>query len=84
MILDGAKVELNLENFNPAIKCFNEVTEKYTGTFAVPEAIFYRAVAEFLTTHEPRALKEGLLQLRKEFPDSEWTLRANPYKLIDG
>ncbi|MDY6971346.1 MAG: tetratricopeptide repeat protein [Thermodesulfobacteriota bacterium] len=82
IILDGAKAELNLGNYELALKCFEEVVEKYRETFAVPEAIFYLAVARFLPGHNPKVLKEGLERLRKEFPESEWTLRAKPYELI--
>ena len=82
MILDGAKTMMTLEDFSLAIKCFDDIVEKYKGTFAVPEAIFYSTAAKYLSSHEPKVLKEGLLLLRKNFPDSEWTLRAKPYELI--
>ena len=82
IILDGAKAELNLENHSRAIKCFDEILQKYPGTFAAPEATFYLAVAQYLSSHEPKFLKEGLEQLRKKFADSEWTTRAKPYELI--
>ena len=83
VILDGAKAELTLNNYDLAIKCFDDVIEKYAGTFAVPEAIFYLSVAKFLLGHNPKMLREGLERLRKEFPHSEWTLRAKPYELIN-
>ncbi|MDY6861656.1 MAG: hypothetical protein SV062_01540 [Thermodesulfobacteriota bacterium] len=82
IILDGAKTEINLKNYTLAEKCFNEIIEHYKGTFAVPEAVFFLTVAKFLASHEPKVLKEGLERMRKEFPDSEWTLRAKPYELI--
>ena len=82
MILDGAKAEMNLQNHSLVIKCFDEIIQKYPGTFAVPEAIFYLAVTQFLSGHEAKFLKEGLEQLRKEFSDSEWTVRAKPYEVI--
>ena len=82
IILDGAKTELDLGNYDLALKCLEEVVGKYEGTFAEPEAIFYLAVAKFLPGHNPKVLKEGLERLRKKFPDSEWTLRAKPYELI--
>lgn len=84
IILDGAKAELNLGNYDLAIKCLNDIIEKYKGTFAVPEAIFYLGVASFLPGHDPKFLREGLERLRSEYPDSEWTLRAKPYELIGG
>ncbi len=82
IILDGAKVELTLNNYELATKCFNEVIEKYQGSFPVPEAVFYLGVVKYKAGNEPKFLREGLDRLRKEFPDSEWTLRAKPYELI--
>lgn len=82
IILDGAKVELTIKNYELAVKCLKEVVENYQGTFAVPEAIFYLGVVDYLSTDEPKFLREGLDRLRKEFPDSEWTLKAKPYELI--
>jgi len=82
IILNGAKAELDLGNYKLAIKCCNEVIEKYKGSFAVPEAIFYLCVAEFLSTHDPKNLRAGYDRLAKEFPGSEWTVKADPYKQI--
>jgi hypothetical protein len=82
IILDGAKIELTINNHELAVKCLNEVIENYQGTFAVPEAIFYLGVVNYISSDEPKFLREGLDRLRKEFPDSEWTLKAKPYELI--
>jgi len=83
ILLEGAKTALNLKNYESATNWLNEVIENYPGSFAVPEAIFYLGVAKFLPDHNPKPLKEGLGILKKEFPQSEWTLRAKPYELIN-
>ena len=83
LVLDGAKAELNLQNFDMAEKCLQDVVEKYPNTFAVPEAIFYQGVAQFVQRHDPKVLRESFDRLKAQFPDSEWTLRAKPYELID-
>ena len=83
IILEGAKTELDLQNYDLAIKCFNEVIDKYKGTVVVPQAIFYLAVAKYLSTHDAKNLRAGFDRLTEEFPGSEWTLKATPYKLID-
>lgn len=82
IILEGAKTELDLKNYDLAIKCFDEVIEKYPGTFAVPESIFYLHVAKYLSTHDPKNLRAGFDVLAKEFPGSVWATKATPYKLI--
>jgi hypothetical protein len=83
IILDGAKAELDLHNYDLAIKCCNEVIEKYGGTVAVPEAIFYLSVGKYVSTHDAKNLRAGFDRLTKEFPGAEWTLKAAPYKLIE-
>jgi len=82
IIVDGAKTEVDLKDYDLAITCFNDVIEKYPRTFAVPEAIFYVSVARYLSSHQANHLKQGLEKLRKEFPDSEWTHKAKPYGAI--
>lgn len=83
IILNGAKTELDLGNFDLAIKCFNEVAEKYPETLAVPEAIFFVHVAKYLATHDPKNLRAGFDRLNGEFPGTEWTVKAGPYRLIE-
>lgn len=82
LVLEGAKTELDLQNYDLAIKCFNEVIEKYRTTTAVPEAIFYLHVAKYLSTHDPKNLRAGYDRLAKEFPGTEWAAKALPYRLI--
>jgi len=83
IILEGAKTELDLQNYDLAIKCFNDVIDKYKGTIAVPQAIFYLGVAGYLSSHDAKKLRAAFDRLTEEFPGSEWTTKATPYKLID-
>lgn len=83
IILDGAKAELNLKSLALSAKCLGEVVEKYPGTYAAPEALYYQAVVQFVESHDPKVLRSGLERLKQLFPLSEWTLRAKPYELIE-
>jgi hypothetical protein len=82
IILDGAKTRLDLGNYELALKYLNQVIDTYKESFAMPEAIFYFAVATYLSTHKRVVLREGLERLRREFPKSEWALKAKPFELI--
>mgnify|MGYP003936786031 CR=1 FL=1 len=83
IILNGAKTEFDLDDHDRALAMANRVIDEYAGTFAVPEAVFYRCVVQYVSSDEAKFLREGLERLRKEFPDSEWTMRAKPYEQID-
>lgn len=80
ILLDGAKSALFLKHYDLAQGHLDAVFADYQGTFAMPEAIYYSGVLQYLTSHEPKFLRHGLERLRKEFPGSEWTMRAKPYE----
>jgi hypothetical protein len=80
ILLDGAKSALFLERYDIAKGHLDAVFADYQGTFAIPEAIYYSGVLNTLSTHDPKSLRKGLDRLRKEFPMSEWTMRAKPYE----
>jgi hypothetical protein len=48
----------------------------------VPETIYDSGVLNYLSNDDPKFLRKGLERLRKEFPGSEWTMRAKPYEGI--
>jgi hypothetical protein len=83
ILLNGAKSELFLERFDIAKKHLDAVLTAYQETFAMPEVVYYSGVLGYLTTHEAKPLRKGFERLEKEFPQSEWTMRARPYGLLD-
>jgi hypothetical protein len=83
ILLNGAKSELFLERFDIANGHLDIVLGAYRETFAMPEAVYYSGVLGYLTTHEAKPLRKGFERLQKEFPQSEWTMRARPYGLLD-
>jgi hypothetical protein len=83
ILLDGAKSELFLERFDIAKGHLDALFAAHQGTFAVPEAVYYTGVLNYLSTHDVKPLRQGLDRLRKEFPDSEWAMKATPYEGFD-
>lgn len=83
ILLNAAKTRFDNKDTDSALEKLEEVIESGQGTFAVPEAVFYKGVAQYESSNQQKFLKEALGRLRKEFPDSEWTLKAKPYELLD-
>lgn len=82
IILGKGKVEFNLDRFEQAIQCFQEVLVRYPKADAAPEAQYYLGVARYKASHDPKQLKLGLEGLQKDYPNSEWTKKAQVYALI--
>ena len=84
MTLGKGKLAFNLDNFDQAIQCFQEILVGYPKTDAAPEAQYYLGVSKYKTSHDPKELKLGLEALQRNYPQSEWTKKAQVYSLIPG
>jgi tetratricopeptide (TPR) repeat protein len=82
LILGKGKTEFDLDHFEQAIQCFQEVLTLYPKADAAPEAQYYLGVAKYKSSHDPKQLKLGLEVLQRDYPNSEWTKKALPYSLI--
>jgi len=82
IILGKGKAEFDLDHFDQAIQCFQEVLNRYPKTGGAPEAQYYLGVARYKASRDPKELKLGLEVLQREYPSSEWTKKAQVYALI--
>ncbi len=73
---------LDQEQYAEAQALFEEVIERCPVPEVVPEAVFFRGVAAYKRTHDPKPLRQAYDTLTAKYPASEWTKRAEPYKLI--
>lgn len=73
---------LDLEQFPEAIAMFDEVLQSPAGADYAAEALFFKAVAQYKQSHDPKPLKAAYESLKAQYPDTEWARRAEPYKLI--
>lgn len=82
LLLGIAKSFFDQEQFTTALSTLKTLLEDYPGNDASPEAIFLKGVALYKSTHDPQPLKEAYETLQAEYPTSEWTKRAYPYRLL--
>jgi len=82
LMLGSAKVYADLELFDKAFGALGKLLSAYPASDAAPEAMFVRGVCGYKSTHNPAPLKEAYEQLQKTYPQSEWTKRAYPYRLL--
>ncbi len=81
-MLGMAKCHFDLERFDEAISILEKLLAEYPKSDSTPEAIYLRGVSRHKKTHDAKPLKEAYVQLQKDYPSSEWTRRASPYKLL--
>jgi hypothetical protein len=82
LLLGRGKIDFDHEDFAKALVTLEILLKDYPESAAAPEAIFLRGVCGYKSAHNPKALKEAYERLAKDYPDSEWTKRAYPYRLI--
>jgi TolA-binding protein len=82
ILLGIAKMHFDLRQFDSAIQCLEKIISTYPWSFAAPEAVYYRGVCGYKTTHEAGPLKKAYEDIAKEYPYSEWVKRALPYRLL--
>jgi len=82
LLLGKAKIDFDHEDFSNALLTLGNLLQGYPKSAAAPEAIFLRGVCGYKNAHNPKALKEAYERLAKDYPESEWTKRAYPYRLI--
>ncbi len=82
VLLGAAKTYYELDRFAEAIEYLDKVIAGYPKSAAAPEAVFFRGVCGYKSTHGPKPLKDAYEKLNAEYPQSEWAKRALPYRLL--
>ena len=82
LLLGIGKYYFDTDRFDAADENLERMLKEYPKSGAAPEAIFVLGVCRFKNTHDPKPLKAAYEQLQAEYPSSEWTKRAYPYRLL--
>jgi tetratricopeptide (TPR) repeat protein len=81
--LGMAKVHFDLEEFDKAGGRLEKLLDELPTSGATPEGIFYLGVSRYKGSGDPKPLREAYDKLASDYPDSEWTKKAYPYRLIE-
>jgi len=82
LLLGLGKSWFDREQFDEALEYLEKVLSEYPKSDSAPEAMYLRGVARYKKTHDAKPLKEAYMELKDEYPSSEWTKRAYPYRLL--
>lgn len=82
LLLGMGAWHMNSGDFTAAITCYDQVLADSPRSDSAPQAIFERGVALYKSSHEPLPLKEAYNRLQEHYPESQWTKRAYPYRLL--
>lgn len=76
------KYHFDNDRFPEALSFFENIIAEHPQTDVVAEATFLLGVSRYKNTGEPAHLKEAYESLSSKYPESEWTKRAYPYRLL--
>lgn len=82
LLLGMGKSYFETDRFGEAITNLERLLEKYPKSDSAAEAIYLRGVSRYKSTNDPEPLKAAYEQLAADYPSSEWTKRAYPYRLL--
>jgi tetratricopeptide (TPR) repeat protein len=83
LMLGIGRTHLDRGEYQEAISHFDKVLAKSLKSDFTAQAIYFRGVARYKLTNDLSPLKEAYDKLSEEYPDSEWTEKAYPYKGLD-
>jgi hypothetical protein len=82
LMLGMAKCHFDSERFEETLSILEKLLAEYPQSDSAAEAIYLHGVSRYKKTHEAGPLKEAYERLQKDYPSSEWTKRASPYRLL--
>ncbi len=82
LLLGMGKTCFDLDDLDQAIVDFDQIIGTYPKSHSAPEAIYLRGVSLYLASHNGKHLKQIQEKLRDEYPQSVWTQRSLPYRLL--
>ncbi|HEX9714327.1 MAG TPA: hypothetical protein VGA28_01415 [Desulfurivibrionaceae bacterium] len=82
LLLGLGKYHFESDRFDEALNRLEQVADGYGQSDSAPESVYLAGVCRYKRSHDPQPLKAAYEKLSTAFPDSEWTKRAYPYRLL--
>lgn len=82
MHLGKAKVHFSVGEYDTAKVHFEKIFNHFPKESVVPEALFFSGVNRYKHKNDPAELKKAYEELLNRFPDSSWTNKARPFRLL--
>lgn len=83
LLLGIGNLHFNGDDFTKALSSYDKILSKFPQGDAGPESIFQKGVILYKSTDDPKPLKEAYMKLQDKYPESQWTKRSCPYRLIE-
>lgn len=80
LLMGSAKVALAGHNYSEAAELFDGVAGEFPGSALAPEAVYFRGIARQKATADDGHLDAAVADLERLYPESEWLVRAGPWK----
>ena len=77
-----AKVRFSNDEYDTANVHLNRIFEHFPDSDVIPETIYFQGVVRYKEKNDPNQLKAAYETLLDRFPNSGWTKRLEPYRLI--
>lgn len=68
---------LRSKKFDDAAAHFQAVFDKHPFSPYAPQALYYRGVSRYLSSHKVEDLKEDWIMLQRMYPASAWSVKSN-------
>ncbi len=82
LLLGKGKAHFGKSERFEAVQTFIQLLNEYPECGSAPEAIYLKGVANFIELHDVSQLKTLHRTLKKNFPQSTWSMRSSPYELL--
>jgi hypothetical protein len=82
ILLGRGKMHLGRNKLDDAIGVLSDLIDDHPGSFAAPQAVYYRGVSRYKKENKPDPLKTAHEELQEGWANSEWAVKSMPYRLL--